>query len=329
MSVKLRAPSLPILLLAVLFPILSGCTTDPSFQEHSVVVTAVDLPPLDPAEGHYELWFSYPEDAGGKTAAPGHGDAEFVSMGTFVVDAVGALAAIDGGVPSFVVPEGYNPALLIDAILTVEPPDDTDDEPHGRLLAGTFAGTASLGVATLTLSGPDAFGRAFDSVNLEGEYQLFTPSTASNADNAQGIWFLGLLNDAGLGLRPHPINLDNEPWTYESWLISRRGGGDVYISLGPFDTPAAKDANGAGPNAGPDAVGIDVPGEDFVAGTVRTLNDGTYGVLVSLQPKGPNVGRPFLPLMRADTIPPGLPPFEIAPLRTVIGAPAVEISVER
>lgn len=319
-------------LLFAFFPLallcFSGCTTDPVAEERSVLVTTSDLPPLDPAEGHYELWFSYPNE-GGKVSAAAHGDAEFVSLGTFVVAEDGTLKGLDGGIPAFAIPEGYNAHLLIDAILTVEPPGDTDDDPEGRLLGGNFTGTTSLGVATLTLGGADAFGRAFDSVNLTGSARLATPSTASSSDEAQGVWFLGSGMGASLGLRPHPINIDNDAWTYEAWLTRTQSGATEYISLGTFDDPAAKDANGAGPNAGPDPVAWMVPGEDFVSGTLRTLNDGTYGVVVALQPLETTMQRPFFPLLKLDLIPLGSATDIQMALSIAVGKPTVEIEVER
>lgn len=326
-TVTMRAQFLFAFLPAALL-FFSGCTTDPVAEEHTVLVTTSDLPPLDAAEGHYELWFSYPND-GGKVSAAAHGDAEFVSLGTFVVAADGSLKGLDGGIPTFTIPEGYNAHLLIDAILTLEPPGDTDDDPEGRLLGGNFAGTTSLGVATLTLGGADAFGRAFDSVNLTGSARLVTPSTSSSSDEAQGVWFLGSGMGASLGLRPHPINVDNDAWTYEAWLTRTQSGTTEYISLGTFDDPAAKDKNGAGPNAGPDPVAWTVPGEDFVSGTLRTLNDGTYGLLVALQPVEMTMGRPFLPLLELDPILLGSPTEIQMALAIAVGKPTVEIEVER
>lgn len=327
-SVKLRTSLVLTSILSALL-LLPGCTTDPVYQESSVLVTTANLPPLAAAEGHYELWFSYPDDDGGKRTAAAHGDAEFVSLGTFVVAQDGTLQGVNGGLATFAIPEGYNANLLIDAILTVEPPGDTDSDPEGRLLAGTFAGTTSRGVANLTIGGFDAFGLAFDSVNLNGSAQLMTPSTATTDDEAQGIWFLGFGFGAGLELRPHPINLENELWTYEAWLTRTQNGATEYISLGTFDNPAAADANGAGPNAGPDAVPFAVPGEDFVAGTLRTLNDGTYGVVVALQPIGTNVQRPFFPLLSFDAIPLGFETNVQFALRVAAATPTVEIEVER
>lgn len=318
---------LPSLCLSFL---LTSCTTDPTFDERSVEVRTFDLPPLDPSEGHYELWFSYPDDpVGGKRLAVQHGDALYVSMGKFTVDADGTVRGIGGGAPSFVVPSGYNPGLLADAILTVENPGDDDDVPSGRFLAGTFTGTESLGEAILTMGGFDAFGAAFDSTNLSGTYRLMTPSTAATDDENEGLWFVDLIGRASLGLRNHPINTENEGWTYESWLVRDVGGNLEYISLGTFDKADSLDANGAGPNAGPDPVPFEAPGEDFVQGTVRVLNDGTYNVLISLQPKELSMVRPFRPLLMGPPIPNGHDPIDAVQMTIAPGLPAVEITVDR
>lgn len=316
-------------LLSLLF--LSSCTTDPVFQELSVTVSAFDLPAIDPSQGHYEVWFSYPEDEFGKMGAVSHGDALFVSMGTFVVDSEGTMRGVSGGTPEFRVPEGYNPNLLIDAIVTVEPPGEGNGEPGSRLVAAAFTGTSSQAVALLALNGVDAFGRKLDDVNLKGSIRLATPSSELDTDENQGVWFIDVADNPSLKLQPHPLSLDNPKWTYQAWLTRDQGGTPQYISLGTFNNAQAQDVNGPGPNAGPEVVTWQTPGEDFVNGTVLTLNDGTWGVVVSLQPTGLTFTTPFYPLMGLDSIPQGTgsSSIDVLDLRSLPEKPTVEVVVNR
>lgn len=300
-QISARAALFVLMLLPSLL-FLDSCTNDPIYSETSVEVSALGLPALKASEGYYELWFSYPDDASDKAARVAHGDAEYVSMGTFLVDDEGVVTGRDGGAATFSVPEGYNSNLLIDAILTVEPVGGSGGDPGGRLLSGEFGGNSSQGIATLKISGSDAFNAGFDSVHLEGSCQLFTPTTFTASDDVQGIWFLDATLQPSLTLRSQPVNLDNPGWTYESWLVRQSGEGPEYISLGTFNNVSALDSDGAGPGAGSDPLEYSAPGQDFVTGNVRTLNDGTYGVLVSLQPEALNLQRPFQSLLELPLI---------------------------
>ncbi|MGE3801372.1 MAG: hypothetical protein AB7H80_10155 [Candidatus Kapaibacterium sp.] len=310
--------------------LLTSCTTDPTYSELGVDVRTFDLPPLDPSEGHYELWFSYPDDpVSGKPTAVQHGDALYVSFGKFVVDQDGTVRGLDGGSPSFTIPEGYNPSLLNDAILTIEAPNDSDDTPSGRFLSGNFAGTSEQGEAVLKTNGNDAFGNAFDTLNLSGVYRLISLSTTATNDDVQGIWFVDLIGRATLKLPDMPTSRDNPNWAYESWLVRTVGGTTEYISLGKFGQADTLDVDGAGPNAGSDPILLSAPGEDFVQGDIRLLNDGTYDVIVSLQPTGIVLNRPFYPLLQGPPIPKDLDPMETQPMTLAPGLPAIEITVDR
>ena len=332
MKSKLYAPVVLFGALSLLTSLLfTSCTTDPVFEEIGVSVNAFDFPTLDPSQGHYELWFSYPEDiVSGKRNAVQHGDALFVSMGKFMIDSDGTMKGLDRGAASFTIPAGFNPGLLIDAIVTVESSADTDDDPSGRFLAGAFTGTEREGFASLKMSGSDAFGQAFDTVtaNLKAVYRLRTPSSSATDDETQGIWFIDLNGKPSIGLKAQPINLENENWTYESWVTKEHGGSIEYISLGTFDRIDTLDANGAGPNGGPEPVLLRTPGEDFVQGTIRILNDGTYRVIISLQPINLGLNRPFYPLLESD-IPLSFDPTQEEQMAVAHRLPTVEIKVDR
>jgi hypothetical protein len=250
-------------------------------------------------------------------------------MGSFVVDEDGAITAPDGGPASFQVPEGYNPNLLEDALLTVEAPGSDGDAPGPRLLSASFTGNDQTGYATLTLNGPDAFGSAFDTVNLSGTIRLLTPSTLESDDEEMGIWFVDGVGFPSLALPDLPVTDDNVGWIYEAWLFDSTDGQPHYTSLGQFRKPGLKDLNGAGPNAGPEDVSLSAPGEDFVTGETRILNDGSYGVLVSLQPETPRMESPFHSLLVLHQIPEGTTAFSAVGLSIAPGQPVVSVEVDR
>jgi hypothetical protein len=290
---------------------LAGCTEDPLFPTRTIEVTATDVPLIE-GDAVYELWLSYPsERANPKQRSIDHELPEYFSAGRFRVDAAGALVGVDGGPAAFAIPSGYNPSLIAEAMVSVEPRDDDDTIPDAVMLSGDFYGTATRGHAILMTTGR----RAFDSVALSlrgGRFVLEAPTSPRPEDALSGIWFIlhqpnqttGDTISPGLSLTAHPLNHDNDNWTYESWLTARNGDRVEYISLGRFRSPASADDNGPGPGAGSAAAAAyPFPGEDFVSPTPRRLNDTTYGVVVSMQPQGIALSAPLVRLLERPSIP--------------------------
>ncbi|MDB5032802.1 MAG: hypothetical protein JWQ98_43 [Chlorobi bacterium] len=319
-------------------PLFTGCTNDPIYAEKGIRVRTANLPAIG-GDAYYELWFSYPKsEADPKHPTPDHEDAAYVSIGKFRVDDAGAVTAIGGGQAVFNTPAGYNPGLYMDAILTVESTGGKDTIPGPRMLSGAFLGTASLGRDTLTLAGGDAFGEPILGT-IGGGFILDTPTNDSANPSANGIWFvrladsLGTIGTAipGLLLPSQPINKNNPDWTYQAWLVRTRAGSPTeYIPLGHFDISTAADSTAAGAGAGPFPGRIyPSPGEDFVTGTPRTLNDGTYGVIVSAEPTTIALGRPLLPMVTLDRIPAGVPPRTTLIATTPTAYPRIEVELDR
>jgi hypothetical protein len=203
------------------------------------------------------------------------------------------------------------------------------------MLSGVFVRAIGSRTTQLKLNGSAAFGSAldfvFDTIRTPRTFLLETPTTREIDDYAQGIWFVTSdLKDSSLPLAPQPLISTNKLWVYEAWLVRRdSGGGSDYISLGRFNDPSEPDDNGPGPGAGPlpDSA-FALPGEDFVAtGVQRQLNDGTYGVVVSLSPAGIALDRPLVTLLRRDTIDAGVAarlPMTLAPAATV---PVIDVNL--
>jgi hypothetical protein len=325
--------------LPLVLALLGACTEDPVQPEKGVVVTGHNLPPSG-SDFHYKLWFSYPlEEAIRKDPRIDHEESAYFAVGSFRVDQTGAITGLGGAAATFLIPEGYSPNLISDALVTIELNGAVDTIPGPIVLAGDFVGSASLGVDTLTLTGRHAFGVPMEKIlepDTTNRYFLNTPTTADQSDYANGIWFV-TLEDArfqpSLILPAQPINQENARWEYESWLIDNRvapGAAGRYISLGRFDSPARKDQNGAGPGAGSDpSMAYDAPGEDFTTPPARALTSGAYGVVVSLQPFGLSLDHPFITLMKRDTIPAGLGLFQPDSLAIAVDRPTLEVRLDR
>jgi hypothetical protein len=312
-----------------------GCTEDPLFPERSIQVTSADMPPIV-GDAVYELWLSYPnERVNSKEPKVDHNLPEYFSAGRFLADESGALMAVGGGPATFAIPPGYNPALIAEALVSVEARNDNDSLPDAIMLSGVFVGSASRGHAILQTSGA----RAFDSTALAlrgGRFVLEAPTSPESGDALSGLWFVDhqTIGDPlapGLSLPVQPLNHDNDNWTYESWLTVRApGGGTDYISLGRFRNPASVDENGAGPGAGTNPAGAyRYPGEDFVAPPRRRLNDSTYGVVVSMQPTGVALDAPLVRLLERSQIGVAVTPGEDVVMSPTAKLPIIEVTIER
>jgi hypothetical protein len=326
-------------LLAILSVVITGCTNDPVAPEHPFSVTIANLPPLG-ADAQYELWFSYPKAASQeKGSLPDHEDASYFSVGKFNMDAVGNPVGVTGGTAHFAIPSGYNPQLIGDALVTIEKVNDGHTVPGPRMLGGLITGSATHASGTLTADDGDALGgRVF--TDTTAFILLAAPTSDNPADSVSGIWFVQLAYDStgfptdtlvGLRMASQPLNLDNPNWTYQSWLVRNEGTPqEEYIRMGRFNKPSGADSTGAGSGAGSSPSRIyPVPGEDFVTGVHRTLNDGTYGVVVSVEPIGFDLPRPLITLLKANKIPVGIWSHLPVPLVNPVSPPSLQFELDR
>lgn len=335
---RLIAPVLGALALASL--LVTGCTEDPVFPARSVTVSAPSLPRLE-GDAHYQLWFSYPTtSAQNKYPSPDHADGAYFSVGRFRMNTEGAMVNLDGTPAKFEIPQGYNPSLIIDALLTVETGSDNDTVPGARMLAAPFRGTEKQAFARLELNDGEAFGSRIRS-DTAGWASLDAPTSNLPADAIRGIWFVRFVTDGtgaiidtipGLPLAPMPLNTDNRNWSYQGWLVRNEGTAqEEFIKLGRFLNPTRLDSTGAGSGAGiaPNRV-HQAPGEDFVGGSpARALNDGTYGVIVSAEPTGIELSRPLISVLRLEKIPSGQATQTAMTLLRPANPAYMEVTVDR
>lgn len=324
----------PALLLSALA--VAGCSTSdpgPLPKEASVVVHGM---PPNPAGTHYTLRVSTP--VSDKPVSTLHGDAAYTAIGSFTVpkSADTIPLNIEGSAPvKFVIPDSVNTNIIADAIVTLDENNATSDEPGPRFLAGNFTGDDINAHATLTMQGDDAFGTALSAIS--GEASLDGATGSYGTDSARGIWFvLYSLDSAGnvislspsLSLPELPVNDETEGWTYQGWIAQQTGSTTSYTSLGRFTAPFGADANGAGPGAS-SGNPYPFPGEDFITGSARSLNDGNTIVLVSLDPESIALTAPFLPLMSSASLEAATPSRTPFLLQTTAREISLQISLRR
>lgn len=251
---RLRAPRLSRASLAA-FPavaaLAAACGGDPTAPAAGsrYAIEATGLLPLDPArDGSYEAWVI---DADGTP----HSVARF--------------SALDGSAIEFDLPVAAPSA----AIVTLEPPGDSDPAPSdARLLGGSFHGAS----APLAIDGfVTVFGPLDDA---PGAHSLFTSSNNVSLGypslEHSGLWLFSLDPSSNeSGSRFVHLTILDPGWLYEGWIVRDHGTPDaVWISYGKFRPDAfgflnSRDATGSGPFSG-DADfrngGIeDVPGDEW------------------------------------------------------------------
>ena len=166
-------------------------------------------------------------------------------------------------------------------VLTIEPAQGDDPAPSSTHI---LAGAISAGTADLTIDHASALGDDF--TGAAGNYILATPTTGDATLQEQGIWWLtpGDPMTAGLTLPTLPAG-----WAYEGWIVDSNGP----VSTGRFTDPVAGDDDLAGAAKGPVGDGPPFPGQDFIT-TARTLNDGNFTAVISIEPDPDDSAMPFL-----------------------------------
>jgi len=238
-----------------------------------------NLPPL--ATGiYYEIWADY-------------GDT-LVSVGQFryvngrVVEPT-TLQLINA------FPAGCNLANASTFLISLE--TDADPDPSGVFV---MAGDAEGDSVTLSYSHPSALGSAYD--QQDARFVLDTPTTLSASDYDHGLWFY---EEAG-GVTTSTLAIPDAPegWFYQAWVFRTSGTIDT-LSMGTFQSPNGADSDSSGPYAGTERGAPPFPGQDFVTGVSRELDNGRHAVMVSIEPTNdPFPSRPFLVLFQDIDIDP-------------------------
>lgn len=315
---------------------LFSCKNDQptASQKFTVNLTAANLAPLAAGEGHYELWISFPQDEL-RLLKPVHGDEAYVSFGKFNVTGNGQLVDLTGKAMVFAPKPGaeIDINLAVDAVLSVERESDTDNRPSARLLGGEFTGNDRRATATLRADNKDAVG--FDFSRSSGSYILQTPSTPDTLDFNRGLWWM--MPNGTAGLSNLPALTDSSGWNYEGWLVDQSGALPQFYSTGTFLTAVGADADGAGLTAG-GGTGLPFPGQDFLREALGIpllppLDNGSWAVLVTLEPVPDNSRQPFyLVILKDDKIEPNSAGPQSAALMQNVAAgsfPSAVVSIDR
>ena len=116
----------------------------------------------------------------------------------------------------------------------------------------------------------------YDIACCKPRFEISTPTTGSEDDEAFGVWLFGFDVVAYESLEPQ--------WVFEGWVITP----EARFSIGRFRDQQA-DSDGAGPGAGSEP-GYDAPGQDFIDEQVSLLG---AQIEITVEPEPDNSPEPF------------------------------------
>ncbi|MGH7491004.1 MAG: hypothetical protein ACREOO_01280 [bacterium] len=305
---------------ALLMAMLAACKDEPTGPgSFTVSMTVSNLKRLEPGQGYYQLWISFPEEERA-LAKPNHGDGAYISFGTFNVSADGSkLECLCGSPKIFEPAHQVDINLATDAIVTIELEGEPDDKPGARLIGGDFTGNDQMATAQMTHAAEDVFD--FDYAAAAAVFMLTTPTTAETNDFKNGIWWINSSGSTVAGIQNLLAFADSARWRYEGWVIDKSGVTPVPYSTGRFLSIEGRDHDLAGATAGADGIdnngdgrgdGFAFPGQDFVrpANGVPApllLDNGNFETRITLEPEPDNSSSPSaLTILATPVIGPNL-----------------------
>jgi len=244
------------------------------------------------SSGNFELWLALDTNA----------VRTWYSLGRFNINSAGQMVDLSGNAMSFKYNGDTNRlGLSTVALVTYETDSDPNPSPYGIM-----SGTLTIGDTIrgdLLISGSDALGglgaTLLNSPNYIGDYVLSSPTT-NQAQCFKGLWFCD-----SVGASHFIPGLDlpgGSHWKYEGWVVDVQN--TIYYSTGKFTSFNSADQDGPGTATcnGPNPP-FNKPGQEFVTGcSGANLNNGNFGVFITLQPEVLSGTPFFIKLFLRDVI---------------------------
>ncbi len=283
-----------ILLLALLtafFGAGGSCSNSstgvPYERQTGVEFSATELWPLRSGQGFYELWLGVPASAPGEGQEPWEVPQEWHSVVAFRYDGDAKLRDLSGELLARApLPDGLNSDAIARAALSYQPQSD-EGVAHS---IGMMLSVGDFVSGGRTISTP----LSWDSSAIidkelrepEGSFRLLAATAEGGESLPEGVWFY----DPAVPETPS-LNLGAalpHEFVYEAWVF-QSATTTLYpsqlYSLGRFSSAEGPDSDGAGPYSVPGIFPPQFPGQDFVQDVVLTLNDGSWTVMVTIEPK--------------------------------------------
>lgn len=277
-----------LLVLATTGSTCSNSQTGPEYiRETGVRVEPSGFWPLVSGQGFYEIWLGVPAVEVGEGEDPWQVEQQWTAAAAFRVGGDGKVYDLAGHLDDFFpLPGELDTDRIARGVITYQPASDVGaPHPMGMPLAiGDF--TAPGGTITTTLHWDDDEVFPKDLREISGHFRLRVETLEEGLALPHGVWFFdpGMMDAPSLQLgTPLP-----EGFIYQAWAFQRDSLSSLIplqiFSLGRFSQAIGADSDGAGPYASPGIEGPPFPGQDFVQDVVVDLNDGSWWVMVTIEP---------------------------------------------
>lgn len=245
------------------------------------------------ASGNFELWLALDTNS----------VRTWYSLGRFNINSSGAMVDLSGNLMQFKY-NGDTNRLGLSTVALVTFETDSDPNPSiYRIMSGSLTITSDTISGNILMSGVDALGGLgatyLSSPHYIGDYVLKSPTT-NPTECYKGLWFC---DDSGASHFISGLDLpaSNPGWRYEGWVVDNTL--NTFYSTGKFWNFSLADENGPGPCPGTNPP-FNKPGQEFVTGCPAgtNLNNGNYGVFITLQPSVLSGTPFFIRLFQRDVI---------------------------
>ena len=279
------------LLLLGLMSTASTCSnsqTGPEFErQEGIRLQPQRFWPLIAGQGFYELWLGVPAAQPGDGENPWEVEQHWIAAAPFRVTGDGKVADLSGRVTDFFsFPPDLDTSRIARGLISYQPPSDEGKEHEvGMLLAiGDFVAPGATITTTLSWDSDEVFPK--DLREPQGHFRLRAATAEGGENLPRGVWFFDPMSTGLPSLQlgtPLP-----EGYIYEAWAFQRDVLGSLIPvqihPLGRFAGSTGPDSDGAGPYAQPGGTVPAFPGQDFVQGLVLDLNDGSWWVMITVEP---------------------------------------------
>jgi hypothetical protein len=286
-----------LLFLVLVFLLGSGSSCSNSMtavkptRQTGIELAPTDLWPLVSGQGFYELWIGVPAELVPEGEDPWGVAQDWTASAPFRIDGLGKVRDLRGElIDRFPIPRDLATGAIARAVITYQSSGDAGGpHPMGEWLAiGDFVAPGGTISSLLSWDSPEVFDK--DLTALAGSVRMRTETDPDGPLLPNGLWFYEPADSEPGSVPAASLELGEallQGYVYESWVFQRALNNlmpQQLFSLGRYLQANGADSDGAGPYATLGAPFAPFPGQDFVVDEPREFDDGSWTVMVTIEP---------------------------------------------
>lgn len=240
----------------------------------------------------------------------------YCSMGKFNIAPTLQVVDLSGAPVNFKFNFTPDMTKAVDAIITIEPKPDNDTLPNGPVIMGGIKTIVSnVYVFNFSTQYSNAFGTIASQFLTDSAKFILASPTAGIPSSlyTRGVWFTtdSTGNNPGISCASIPDSLG---WIYHAYVVDSRDTVNGIYDIGRFQNPGGGDdfnscysiGGASWIKPGQDWLQANCPGAGLhdIDGTAPySLNNGSYNLLITIEPKSRTATTPFFLRMFYGNIP--------------------------